>query len=441
MPIENIWLVTQSIRDMIKARTQPLMGATVTTTAEAPQAITGGTNLVSVYLFHLLEDAHYKNQPSRSGSSSVPIQQVPIGLNLYYVITTLSPGTTDPEQRGELEQKLLGLSAKAIHDQPVLAVGSDEHFQLILRPVPIEEAITFWSSDSSETANLTRPSLFVEARVILLEREPPETLSGTVLSVGSFVLVGAGPQLTSSRNALTFLPPGFPAQEVRAEPARVALFRPLDTPYATVPAPDVVAKLNENNRLTLVGSQFGSGRRLLELERGAVRVRLDLSRTASDNPIWELTVTPGAVTLRCWTSAVDADSHSSVPLLPGIYTARVLVDVKPRPRPSNRIAFAVVPQVKGVSSLGANQYSLSIMGDYLLAPELEVQLAVGSEILEFDAGPSPAQGKFTLPAGGETLIFHRTPVPGETVDSAHPVSVNLSVNGAQATPAWITVAP
>jgi hypothetical protein len=442
MPIDNVWLVTQAIRDMIKARTEPAMAATVNTTAEPPQAVTSGTNLVSVYLFHLMEDAHHKNQPPRGGSGPIPIQHVPLGLTLYYVVTTQSPGTSDPEQRGELEQKLLGLTAKAIHDQPVLAVGADDKFQLLLRPVGIDEAINFWSSDSSETANLTRPSLFLEARVVLLEREPPQTLSGRVLSVGSHVLVGAGPQLTSSRSTLTFVPPGLDVQQVQAEPARVALFRSGDTPFLTPPGdPELAARLNANNHLTLRGAQLGSGQRFLDLERGAQRVRLNLTEPPPPNAIWQPDITSGGISLRFWTSVFDELTGASVDLLPGIYSARLLIDEPPRPRSSQRTAFAVIPQVKGITPDGGNQYTLSVMGAYLRAANLELQLAAGSELLELNTGGPLQPGQYTLAASGESLSFRRTPVPGERIDTAHPLAVNLTIEGAQATPSWIEVAP
>jgi hypothetical protein len=32
-------------------------------------------------------------------------------------------------------------------------------------------------------------------------------------------------------------------------------------------------------------------------------------------------------------------------------------------------------------------------------------------------------------------------VPGERIDTAHPLAVNLTIAGAQATPSWIEVAP
>jgi hypothetical protein len=441
MPIDNIAEVTQKIRDMIKARVDPFLApAAATTTSVSPQSVTSGTNVVSVYLFHWVEDPFFKNQPPPpTGSGPVPVSHTPLALNLNYVVTAHNPDqTTDPDQRVMQEQRLLGLVAKAVHDEPLLTLDNGDEFELILRPVGIEESVNFWSSDEQ---HLTRMSLYVEARIILLQPEPPKTVPGMVLSVNTFVFIGLGPQLTTSRSVLTIVPPVIGARQLNAEPARVALFDPTDP---------VASELVDNNRLDLFGVDFGRGPRLLELESGAVRVRVAIDQSAPQNANWEIFIAEGKISLRFWTAVFDALSNAQVPrpalppdpavppLLPGVYTARVVDDQPPRPRTSNAIAFAVIPQVKSVTLISGNAYTLEISGTYLGEPSLQLELVVGSEILTLGAGTPPPAGSYALPAAGNSIVFQRTPVANELIDPAHPLPVNLRINGVNATPSWIT---
>jgi hypothetical protein len=442
MALNDLSLVTDAIGNMIKARIQPTLAATVNPSPQSPQAFSTGTtgsNIVSVYLFHLIEDGHHKNLPPRRGSGPVPIQHTSLGLNLHYVITAHHPVQTDLDARVRREQWILGLAAKAVHDEPVLS-AAEEGFQIILRPVSIEDAVNFWSGDDTQ---LSRPSLFVEARVVLLEPEPPQALAGIVYSVGSFVIAGAGPQLTTSRSTITFVPPGLEFQEVQAEPARVAMFHDTDVPYddtPPTPAPptEILERLERNNLLTLVGAEFGSQRRFLELQRVgmAAPVRLGIDVPGS-NGIWVPQIGPGEITLRVWTSIFDELEQQTTPLVPGIYTARVIIDLAPRPRTSNQLAFAAIPQVKEVTHLTGNQYTLEVMGLYLNSPDVTIQLTAGKEVLLLRVDATLSAGEFEVQAP-DMLRFERTPEGGEVIDVGHPLSVTLIINGATATPAWIT---
>ncbi len=82
-------------------------------------------------------------------------------------------------------QELIGYIARTLHDYPVitpttaidstLILHSDiasegESIQFILRPAPLQETISFWSTQDSKLARLC---LFVEARVALLEPQAP----------------------------------------------------------------------------------------------------------------------------------------------------------------------------------------------------------------------------------------------------------------------------
>ena len=124
---------------------------------------------------------------------------------------------------------------------------------------------------------------------------------------------------------------------------------------------------------------------------------------------------------------------TDVPLLPGIYTARVLLEEEPRPRVSNQLAFAVVPQIRGITALGGDLFAIVIMGAYLTDSTIELELVVGDQIFELVAlADLDASGEFAV-FDASTLRFRRPTVPGDTF----PLPVNVTINGAGATPAWL----
>lgn len=448
MPLPDLWMVTAALQDVIKTKAaEAYLGAgSVDVTVGSPQEedTSGTTPIINIYLFHVIENAHYKNQPARTGSGPVPIQHIPIGLDVHYVLTVRAP---DGAMRMQVEHRLLGITAKVVHDYPIITRGilfdqtileEDDRFDLILRPVSIEESMNFWAGDDTK---VTRPSLFVEARVIQLEPEPPQILPGIVLTVGTFVFAGRGPRITSSRNQIAFVPPGFSVTRVSAEPARVALheqeFDPFSNEIVDTNTQDLIRL---NNRLTLVGSGFGRGHRFLELRRvgdnepNAARV-LDLepdqTLPAIDrNANWKFEVFADRISLSFFTTARDRNLVLTN-FVPGIYTARVLLEQEPRAQVSNQTVFAVIPQVVDIDPQGGDVHELTIAGDYLQNTETEVVLVVG-DLVFTEVASVAAPGQFTI-TGADTLEFQiATPAPGDL-----PLPVNLTVNSAQATPAWV----
>ncbi|HVR19046.1 MAG TPA: DUF4255 domain-containing protein [Polyangiaceae bacterium] len=431
MPLPDLSLATAAIRNLIESRASIAYSAVVDVTIVSPQEDNGSMNpSVNVYLFHIIEDAHYKNQPQRNGSGPIPIQHVPIGLNLHYVVTVRVP---ESETRVESEHKLLGIVAKIIHDFPIVTqdvlteeILGENRFDLILRPVSLEETINFWAGDDT---HITRPSLFLEARVIQLEPEPPQILPGIVLTLGTFVFAGRGPRVVTSRNQLAFVPPGFGVQRVSAEPARVALHA----------APFPATTFENNNRLTLVGSGFGRGHRFLELARigdtedDRVRV-IDLEPNpppADDNDDWAFDIRPDSISLSFITTVFDA-AGAEKEFIPGLYTARVVLEEEPRRSVSNQIVFAVVPQITGIAdTAAANVFTLTISGAYLESDDVELVLVVGDQVFTEAVSPDNP-GQYTID-DGDSLTFH---IPAPTAED-FPIPVNLTVNGAQATPAWV----
>jgi hypothetical protein len=451
MPIDDLSLVTQAIRTRIETGFKEFAGLTVVTTAAAPDEITSTNdpNTISVYLYHLIEDPQFKNSFPQVGTGPVPIAVSPLSLILHYVITAHNPILDDPDMRAMHEQMLLGRVAKLMHDSPQLPVVPPppapitDFVEVILRPVSIEESLQFWANDEEV---FTRASVWIEARVVFITPEQPQTIPGIVLSVGSFVVVGFGPQLTASQNTLAFTTPTGAAQKLSVQPARVALFGTADPP--SDPANPAVAN---NNALTITGAEFGLGPHLLELASGGVTVRLDLDNAATQNPSWQVALGDTTIGLRFLSTIVDTTVNppATVTLLPGTYAARFIDNELPLTRSSTAIAFSVVPQINSLTAAGPSGnndgiFQITVSGGYLQNAALQgtFQLIVGSEILTdvTESSSSPLAGQFAVTGTG-TILLHRTVVPLEQVSPTQPLPVNLIIGGTNATPVWITQSP
>ncbi len=188
-----------------------------------------GDNVVGLYLYHMSEDASVKSRawPNRPPA---PVRFSPMGLNLHYVLSAHSdlPSNTGPYR----EQLLMGLAAKALHDYPTIDKDTqikgvpildpglgDDRVRITLRPVPPNEAVSYWTAGSKPL----RLSCYYEVSVVLMDPEEPETGGGRVLLYGIQTFVSPAPSLTSSRSVVTFrLPTETTDRKVDAQPARAA---------------------------------------------------------------------------------------------------------------------------------------------------------------------------------------------------------------------------
>ncbi|HEY5960698.1 MAG TPA: DUF4255 domain-containing protein, partial [Polyangiaceae bacterium] len=417
MPIGDLSLISTTIVDVIKSAPQfagPAPTVPVTVTLAGPLDLktelpSTSHNIITVHLFHVSEDPSSRAyRHPNAGTGPIPVQHAPLALSLYYVINAHDPEGPDIDSRIKMEQRILGIVAKALHDNPTLRVvepgvtaPEGDPFDIILRPVPIDEAIQFWSSDESQ---LVRVSLYLEARVVLIEPEKPRTVPGLVLSVNSPILLGLGPQLVSSRSSIAFVAPQLGLRAFNAEPARVAVFDPLALPQ------QATEELN-NNAIVIEGNGFGAGPHYLDLSSRGKTVRLDLNHAPpSGMPTWVTSVTQDKVTLKVWTEIFDHAKAVTASILPGTYTARLIDDEPPRPRSSGEIAFVVIPQILSIVRSSPYVFTLTLSGNYLLDldPQFDLLLMVGSEVLDHASTSTPAIGEYIITAGN-TLVFHRRP--------------------------------
>jgi hypothetical protein len=459
MPISNIAAVTSTLIKLIQEDLLFRYGQSAEVTAAAPDVSASGPT-VSVHLLHIAETPEYRNFGLGSPSGRVPVQQTLMGIALQYVISPVQPTNAEDEhQEALLRQRLTGHIARTLHDYPVVTptttinaipildneiASEGESIQFILRPAPLQETISFWST---QDAKLARLCLFVEARVALLEPQAAESVAGVVLSVGNFVFPAAVPQLTASRSVIQFTPP--PAEElvsVRASPARVAMI-----PNANVTDPVQLA----NARLTLDGVGLAAGGQKLVLRREGVKLAFDIGPGTAGNAEWQFDSTSNKLELTFRENVLavlnDAATATSQALVPGIYGASVLIkDVRlgagAPARSTNEVAFAATPQIAAVSGPVAGAYTLRVLGQYLAAAAgLDVELSVGGVVLQRTTGaPAAGQGQFQIAASASgtpiaTNIVFTLPSTGLPTPSPNtPVAIRLVVNRGVATPEWLT---
>jgi hypothetical protein len=498
MPISDLSAVTTTLinlitgvlkRDLSPSEPFPLISAIP---PEREAGATGPSKAVSVHLLHVTESGEYRNRAPGPRTRDIQIQQIPLGLVLEYVVSVARSEETDEEVVLDLH-RFLGLIARGLHDHPVVTpnttfpglpgtgkalaealLDEDENISFVLKPATLQENLGFWAT---QDAKLARACLFVEARVAVLRPQAPTRAPGIVTSVGSYVFPSSGPTLSNSTSEIRFrLPNTTEVTAVAASPARVALLADVANPFA--PADEA---FEQNSVLRLEGTGFFPGRHFLVLKRDDLKLTIDLDVAAVvtnpspppasfTNDNWGFLVTPGAVTLSFRERVVavvdDGSTAESVNLVPGIYSARLLLKDSRlpggvRPRSSNLVAFTATPQIVDITAAtggtggGSETYDLKISGSYLQPlsdppseRKLELDLSVaGVALTEIEPPSTPPlvlnPGEFVIEtANSDTIKFRLpivTPVP-LTPDPDEPAPVLLVVNGAFAPPRWLTSA-
>jgi len=116
MAILDISLVTKAIRRLLEesVKNSPAWNPRPDPTISVlpPDKLKAGS--LGFYLYHVSEDSHFKNQPPAGTSAdAVPVRYNPMGLNLFYLLTT--DGIVDEDNKVYDAQLLLGLAVKTLH--------------------------------------------------------------------------------------------------------------------------------------------------------------------------------------------------------------------------------------------------------------------------------------------------------------------------------------
>lgn len=465
MALLDLSRVTTSLINLLE-RNIPVLepGLTPTVSPRSPDQVAGEGNTLSLYLYHVGEEAYYKNQPG-PGTDVPDVAKNPMALCLYYILT--AHHDSDTSDGALVPQHLMGLALKTLHDFPVLTDGTvvggqpvlddairgeDNDLQILMRPVSPEESITFWTTEEQQA---TRLAAYYEVRVVMLEPEEPRTMPGRVLSLGTFLVEVGAPSFERSRNLLRFDPPaslGGGEQAVESSPARVSLSSggPPGSPH---------------NRVELVGTNLSIGRSRNLFLRSARWIRDGIERAALDpalNPGWNLQLGTDRLSFDVQAQLqVDDGAGGAVPLdlLPGVYSAelRVVKDeavirnqLKQITVSSNEVVFLVGLRIASHGDPfdgpvpGTVRVTVhTAMGFDLTSAEIQesLQVVVGgrvyTRVTEFQDHPTePELDDATFVVLNESSLVLQ-PHFDVSIPAAH--AFHLSVNGAESQPFWIDV--
>lgn len=441
----------------------------VTVTGEPPDKVGAVTNKLTIYLYHIAEDAFYKNQLG-AGRDVPNVAHAPMGLDLFYILTAHHE-STNTENDALTQQKLMGYALKTLHDFPVVtdrtelinAVtgtpekilhdnlrGRDNNLQIVLRPVSPEDAIAYWNSEDQRT---TRLSAYYEVRVVMLQPEEPKTMPGIVLNLGAFLVQLGAPHFDRSQSVVSFSLPASTGiadlQRIEATPARLST--------------DMGDPSSPNNRLVLRGANLAIGKSRSLALRNALWAKQGFETVVIDpalNPAWKLEFQSDRIEID-FDQTLKVDATTDLVVFPGVYTAslRVIKDekvivnqLKQISDTSNEVAFFVAPRIKGHSlpdplqQPGLNRrITVEIEPTFDLAhaagtdQELEVRVVMAGRTYErknFDPSPAdPADNDGRFEVSTDSVTFQAFDVsPGD-----HPF--RLIVNGAESAPFWIELSP
>jgi hypothetical protein len=399
-------------------------GTHPTISAQSPDVLSG--NAIGIYLYHITEDAHYKNMPP-PGKGEPPVRYVPMALNLYYQLSAHS-ASDDPL----LEQHMMGIAVKALHDFPIIddsteiveedrilhteLQGKDNRMKIVLQPIAHNEAVSYWTAGSTPL----RLATYYQVSVILLEPEETQSRAGRVLTYGVHTFLEGAPRIESSHNILSFTIPGeSESHEVKLRPAQA-------------PAGGQVS-------FTGVGLAGDSTSLLLKNSRWDDPVEADIA--------WAVAVTNNSV------SAVVQENASGMDIIPGIYSALVKVtrrrtipggEVREFEHISNECPFAITPHIESISDPDA-EHVITIEG-YIFShddiPPESVQVYLGEIRLERVTADTLNPGEFAVvvpePPPEDALTYIQLRLP-EGLSSGQNLPLRIFVNGVESPPNWIEI--
>jgi hypothetical protein len=469
MALLNLFKATKTLTDLlmqnITKNIDTAMDGLLTVSSVPPDRVDPKTNTLSLHLYHVAEDPHYKN--ALGPGNDVPnVAKTPMALRLFYILTAHHETDTDSSFDAATQQKLMGYALKTFHDFPVITsrtringsaildpdFGGDP-LQIILRPVTPEEAVSFWNSEQSQT---TRLSAYYEVRVVMIEPEPPKTMPGIVLNLGTFLLQLGSPHLERSQSQVRFRIPeknGGTVQEIEATPARVTLDNSASPPAA-------------HNRLLLFGTNLTGGKsrslflknrlwaNLLPPDGPVEETLVDLV----ENPDWALNFQTDRLVVKLAPALRHLKSDGTpvnLPVLPGFYAVLVRsvadekVVVNERKRilvSSNEVSFAVSPRLLGHDGPDANgniQINLGPEFDPLDAnlPEDAIQVIVAGQVYTRTEDDPPANEKEYFVTNTPANLIRIKPHFPVAVTESQAYALLLMVNGAESAPFWIEVNP
>lgn len=434
MALRDISNVTQTLINLISRAFQvPANWPGDVPSVVASPPIRTSTHGIGIYLYHVSENAHYKNLPA-PGRDQPPVRFTSMGLNLYYQLSANSTSAEPEADNALLEQQMMAVALKAFHDYPELSdstivegsgiatpvfpaelLGRSNRFKISLQPIPPSEAVSFWTSGESP---LTL-SAYYEVSVILLEPEVIQARAGKVLEYNIFSFVSGAPRILSSYNTLSFNSPvdGSP-REIQLQPAQVPVGREVQF--------DGVDFAGGTVRLLLLNNRW--------------------TEPAFATAPWNVAVSSQSISATVQQTAAFEDG-SVADILPGIYGARVEVSRTHASsgqtvrQASNQCPFTITPAITAIAAPGNINGTWTVTGYIFQATDLD-----GEELIELDVfvgqhrlpllqgGGALSNGEYQL-TNPQTLTF----ILPTNLSSGQILPIRIFANGAETPPQWITV--
>jgi Pvc16 N-terminal domain len=423
MALLDIGAVTRTLMKVIDLTVNaspawpPLPSPKLTVSPMPPDKLAGDP-MAGLYLYHLSEDAAFKNRPASAGVED--LRYTPMALDLYYVLSAHS-GENDA---GTLtEQLIMGLAVKALRDLPMIddttmiggvqvldpAIrGDDNRMRIVLQPVPAAEAVSYWTAGSSPL----RLSAYYQASVIMLEPDTPPRGAGRVLQYGVQTFTTGTPRLDTSQSVVTYRLPGETQDR------------------SVVVQPAQVTQLGVGDPFTLLGSGLAGGTATLLLRQ------VSAATVLIADAAWQVRITAEGVTARAQTAA------SGTPTPPGLYAALIQVarqlrlsdgSIRVINQISNAVPIAIAP---GISAIGApnpaGQFTITGIG---FTPAAGVTLYLGAERAEPGNPATLNPGEFAVVSATSLLACLPAGTPSNAI-----VPVRVIVSGSEAPPQWV-IAP
>ncbi|MEI4234148.1 DUF4255 domain-containing protein [Roseovarius sp. D22-M7] len=459
MLTENLFTVTSILQRLLRFNMEHLRGTVpaLNISAVPPESVSG-MNTVNLFLYHAVEDAQTRNRTV--GEVGREIASAPLVLNLFFILTAHHTMEDSLEIDPAEQQFLLGLAMKTLHDYPLITdatafdrggplpesvvpadhLGRGTRLDLAMRPVTPEDAINFWSAESTATVRLAG---YYEVRSAFLEPEEVRRLSAPVIDLGLYVDPITPIAITAASGLLRFDPPpatGLGPQALTTRPARPLL--------TADPAPS-------DSDITLSGTGFGTGTdaRIVLRHADWLRRNPPLGEVEIDpalNAPWAVSIASDSASLR-FRGSLEHDpggGTETLDILPGHYLVSVRRSVR-RSGPggtfrsstmeSNLVDVPLGARIgghSGVAGDGTMRLSIEALFD-IQSDEVGLAFAVDgraySEVAALTGVPTDDAGTFERTATG--LLFH--PAFDTATPGLH--AVRLVANGVESQPFWITL--
>jgi hypothetical protein len=425
MALLDIPYVTQSIIKLIETAVNASPGwrgsGNVTVSPQPPDQVKGDaeSNKLSFYLYHVSEDPYFKNQPA-PGNDIPPVRYAPMGLNLHYQLTAHA---MEGDAGSLLEQTMMGLAVKALHDCPLIddsteirgtmilsssLKGDGNRLRISIMPLPPQEAVSYWTAGSSPF----RLAAYYEVSVILLEPEEIKTRAGRVLTYGVYPFIQGMPRLFTSKNTISFKMPGeTESHDVILQPAEV----------------------------TYGGDVTFKGVALTETETHLLLKYSKWNEAVEVNAAWTVVVKSEEVGTTIQTSISRPAPALPLAIPPGFYTAQVKVidqrvmtdgSLRSFEKISNATPFTVTPKVDPLQNVINGR--LDITGEYFQNQD-SIEVYISDTRLSPGSYDNLNKGEFGI-KDAKTM---RVRLPDGFAGKMPPF--RLVINGAESEPQWIKV--